>query len=210
MIVGILGNIGSGKGAASEYLQQKYNFQHISFADSLKQAVSAIFGWSFEMLKGATPESRVWRETVDPWWSERLKIRGLTPRWVLQQWGTEIGRQSFHPDIWIASLEKKLEGNINDIVIDDCRFVNEIGVIRDRSGILIKINRGDKPKWYNTAMPQLLGVPVFKDAMERFYPDIHISEWGWIAETFDHEIDNNGTLEELYIKIDNIIELSNR
>ena len=90
MIFGVLGNIGSGKGAVSEYLQQQYNFQHLSFADSLKEAVSAVFGWPFEMLKGATPESRDWREKPDEWWSRRLQIRNLTPRWVLQHWGTEV------------------------------------------------------------------------------------------------------------------------
>ena len=44
MILGLNGLIGSGKGAVSEYFQTKYGFQKLSFADSLKEAVSAIFG----------------------------------------------------------------------------------------------------------------------------------------------------------------------
>ena len=155
MIVGFNGLIGSGKNAAADYLQQKYNFQRLSFADSLKDAVSVVFGWDREMLAGLTEEARNQRELVDSWWSKRLKIRGLTPRWVLQQWGTEVCRYGFHPDIWIASLERKIENNSFDIVIDDCRFQNEMNSIRKHDGILIRINRGELPEWYETACNQL-------------------------------------------------------
>ena len=71
MIIGIMGNIGSGKGKVSEYIQEKYNFQKLSFANSLKSAVSSVFDWPLELLQGSTPESREWRENVDQWWSER-------------------------------------------------------------------------------------------------------------------------------------------
>jgi hypothetical protein len=216
MIIGVCGFIGSGKNAASEYLQQKYNFQRLSFADSLKQAVSAVFGWSFELLQGLTPESREWRETVDPWWSEKLQIRGLTPRWVLQQWGTEVCRNNFHPDIWIASLENKLVNNNSDVVIDDCRFANEMKLIRQQEGILINIRRGELPEWYATAKNTLLTGDIsfdengdessgFENSMDSKYPDVHISEWGWVNEKMDFEIENNGTLEELYLKLDNLL-----
>lgn len=206
MIIGLNGLIGSGKGAASDYLQQHYGFHHMSFADSLKQAVGAIFGWDYELLKGATSESRVWREVVDPWWAERLGIPNLSPRTMLQQWGTEVGRRSFHQDIWIASLEKKLIGYDGDIVIDDCRFTNEMEVIRKHNGSLVRINRGDKPEWYETAFEQLRHSYVNwkpgESPMEVKYPDVHVSEWGWVYEDFNYEIDNDGSLEELYQKLD--------
>jgi hypothetical protein len=211
MLIGLNGLINSGKGAASEYLQQKYNFKHLSFADSLKEAVSAIFGWQFELLKGAIPESRAWREIVDPWWSERLNIPNLTPRWILQQWGTEVGRRSFHPDIWIASLERKLLNSNENIVIDDCRFSNEMTVIKKNHGILIRINRGSLPEWYETALRELEYLKNYEyesgieSEMALKYPTIHVSEWGWIDQKFDYEVDNNGTLEELYKQLDNII-----
>jgi hypothetical protein len=35
------------------------------------------------MLEGLTLESRIKREEVDEWWSKRLNIKNLTPRWVL-------------------------------------------------------------------------------------------------------------------------------
>ena len=212
MIVGLNGLIGSGKGAVSDYLQQQHNFKHLSFADSLKYAVSAIFGWDFELLKGATAESRIWREQVDQWWSKRLNIPNLTPRWILQQWGTEVGRHSFHTDIWLASLERKLANMQGNVVIDDCRFVNEIQSVRNQNGVLIRIKRGAKPEWYQTALLELnylknIGYETgFESRMAREYPGVHISEWGWVDQKFDYEIENDGTLQELYLKIDNIVK----
>jgi len=212
MIIGLNGLIGSGKGAASDYLQTKHNFQHLSFADSLKHAVSAIFGWSFEMLKGATPESRAWREQIDPWWANRLNIPDLTPRWILQQWGTEVGRRSFHPDIWVAALENKIVNSIGDFVIDDCRFANEMDIIRKNNGALVRINRGALPEWYGTALSQLSlqnvygNDPDYVDVMATKYPDVHVSEWGWVNQPFNYEVENNGTLKELHAKLDEIVE----
>ena len=188
MVIGICGLIGSGKNVAGTYLQEKYNFKAISFADSLKQAISVIFDWPFEMLKGETDESRAWREQIDPWWSKRLNIPELTPRWVLQQWGTELGRYSFHPDIWAISLEKKLNNSLDDFVITDCRFENEMKAIRNQSGFLIRINRGNLPPWYETARQELTYLEkfgyqtTFESKMAAIYPTIHISEWGWINQ----------------------------
>ena len=87
-IVAICGFIGSGKNTAADYLVSDCKFVRASFASSLKDAVSSVFGWDRELLEGITEESRLWRENVDIWWSERLNIPNLTPRWVLQHWGT--------------------------------------------------------------------------------------------------------------------------
>ncbi len=204
MILGICGLIGSGKGATSDYLQNKYNFQHMSFADSLKEAIAAIFNWPFELLQGKTSESRIWREEVDHWWSNRLGIPNLTPRWVLQNWGTEVCRVHFHPDIWLASLERKISKSTSNIVIDDCRFVNEISAIRKLNGKLLQVSKPIKPIWYNTALQDLKDHSDLKMLVN--FPKIHISEWGWIDQKFDIELLNSGSLDELYQKIDLMIQ----
>ena len=212
MILGLNGLIGSGKGAVSEYLQTKYAFQHVSFADSLKHAVAGVFCWPEELLQGKTEESREWREKIDYWWSERLHIKGLTPRWVLQQWGTEVCRHGFHPDIWVASLERKLLDASGNVVVDDCRFHNEMNAIRAQDGILIRVKRGKNPEWYLTALTELQQIEAygiesgFESAMARLYPGVHISEWGWINENFDYEIENDGSLENLHQKIDELVK----
>jgi len=37
---------------------------------------------------------------------------------VLQYWGTDVLRNHFHDDIWIASLENKLRKTEDDVVVD--------------------------------------------------------------------------------------------
>lgn len=125
MIIGITGFIGSGKDTAADYLCTFHGFKRVSFAGTLKDAVAAVFGWDRDLLEGSTKMSREWREQVDEWWANRLDIPHLTPRWVLQQWGTEVCRNGFHNDIWVASVENKLRMTQDNIVITDCRFANE-------------------------------------------------------------------------------------
>ena len=71
MLIGLVGLISSGKDTVANRLVSHHGFIQDSFAKSLKDAVSNIFGWSREMLEGNTKESRAWREQPDKFWSER-------------------------------------------------------------------------------------------------------------------------------------------
>jgi len=134
MIIGICGLIGAGKDTAADYLVNFHEFRRDSFASTLKDAVAHIFGWDRDLLEGRTKAAREWREQVDHWWANRLGIPHLTPRWVLQYWGTDLCRNHFHNDIWIASLENKLRKTNDHTVISDCRFLNEIEAISQSRG----------------------------------------------------------------------------
>jgi hypothetical protein len=210
MIIGICGLIGSGKDTIADYLQNIHQFRRESFAHVLKDAVAQIFGWDRELLEGRTKESRHWREQVDPWWAERLKMPNLTPRYVLQVWGTEVARRSFHDDIWIAALENKLRKTTDDVVISDCRFPNEIKSIRNAGGIVIRVVRGPEPEWYEAALSLNRG-PVgnitwalSREQLERF--KVHASETAWIGTRFDAVIDNNADgLDRLYDQIKDLV-----
>ena len=151
MILGVTGLIGSGKDTIADYLVTEHGFKRVSFAASLKDAASAVFGWDREMLEGTTKKSRVWREKKDEWWSERLGMT-VTPRLMLQYWGTEVCRKGFHEDIWVASVENKLRQSEDDIVITDCRFSNEVDAIKNAGGVAIRVERGDRPEWYDAAI----------------------------------------------------------
>jgi hypothetical protein len=200
-IFGITGTIGSGKDTAAEHLINKHNFTKLSFASSLKDAVSAIFGWDRTLLEGDTPQSRQWREQVDPWWAARLRMPHLTPRWVLQFWGTEVCRNGFHKDIWVASLENKLRNTQGNIVITDCRFLNELDIIRNVGGTLIRIERGEQPSWIETATRYNKGIidtpPV----------GIHASEYSSVGYDYDHVLSNNSTKQDLFYMLDSIVNL---
>jgi len=196
MIIGICGFIGSGKDTVADYLVNFQEFRRESFASTLKDAVAAVFGWDRTLLEGRTKEAREWREQVDPWWAERLAMPTLTPRWVLQYWGTEVCRRAFHDDIWIASLENKIRNSKDSVVISDCRFPNEIEAIKNAGGRIYWVQRGALPEWYESAISANRGSNVGLNELKRL--GIHASEWAWLGCRFDGVIDNNGTIDELY------------
>ena len=195
MLIGVVGLIDSGKGTVSDRLMQKHGFRKDSFAKSLKDAVSSMFNWDREMLEGKTDESRAWREKPDAFWSKRFG-KDVTPRWVLQYFGTEVMRQGMHDAIWIDSCMARYDGK--PTVIADTRFENEIKTIREIGGKILLVKRGQDPDW-------------FTDYVEgNIEPkNVHSSEYAWAKSEYDHLITNNGTLEELHQQIDDLI-ISNK
>ena len=202
MIIGICGFIGSGKDTVADYLVNVHEFRRESFAGTLKDAVAAVFGWDRTMIEGRTKASREWREQVDPWWSERLG-REITPRWVLQVWGTEVCRHGFHDDIWIASLENKLRQVKDNVVISDVRFPNELKAIKNAGGFILRTHRGPRPEWFSDA---LLDNYNGTTHMKEKYPNVHFSEWALVGSDIDEPVDNNGTMDALFSQVDNIIK----
>ena len=202
MIIGVCGLIGSGKDTIADYLQNIHQFRRESFAHTLKDAVAHIFGWDRELIEGRTRESREWREQVDPWWANRLNMPALTPRLVLQLWGTEVCRKGFHDDIWIASVENKLRSSRDNIVISDCRFPNEIKSIKQAGGRVVWVKRGELPEWYDIAVESNCGS---FNHMKTAYPDVHVSETAWVGTKFDAEINNNGSIEDLYNQVKSLV-----
>ena len=64
----------------------------------------------------------------------------LTPRKLLQLLGTEAGRHIIHPNIWVNALFADYEPDSNWI-ITDVRFPNEAKAIKEKGGIMIRVNR---------------------------------------------------------------------
>ena len=214
-IISVSGFIGSGKDSVADYLITKYNFKKMSFASTLKDAVGAVFSWDREMLDGLTPESRAWRDQVDTWWAKRLKIKQLTPRWVLQQWGTEVCRTHFHNDIWVASIENQLRTTNDDIVITDSRFKNELKCIKSVNGTTIRVHRGPEPEWhqaasdYNKGPDGNCGWAIGKAVLDKH--KVHASEYSSVGLKYDYHLTNDDTLETLYSSVDAILnQLSDR
>jgi len=194
MIIGICGLIGSGKGTVADYLIDQHNFQKISFADKLKDAVAEMFEWPRPMLEGVTPQSRAWRERPDQFWSQELG-RDITPRYVLQVFGTECMRRGFYDGIWVSLVKKKIQENpTTNWVIPDTRFPNEVDMIKSVGGSVWCVKRGQNPQWFDRYK--------YHDVKP---DDIHPSEWAWAHSNFDHIITNDDTVAQLHQKIENTI-----
>jgi len=210
MIIGVCGFIGSGKDTIADYLVNLHHFRRESFANTLKDAVAQVFGWDRTMLEGRTKSAREWREQVDPWWAQRLSIPHLTPRFILQQWGTEVCRKGFHNDIWIASLENKLRNSMDDVVISGCRFPNEINAIKQAGGIVVRVVRGPEPEWYHAAVSCNRGPngnstwALSGRRLEQL--GVHASETAWVGTKFNVVLDNNGTLDDLYQQVKRLVQ----
>jgi hypothetical protein len=210
MIIGFVGFIGSGKDTAADYLVNFHGYRRDSFANTLKDAVACVFGWDRVLLEGRTKEAREWREQVDTWWAERLNMPNLTPRLMLQLWGTEVCRNGFHDDIWIASLENKMRKTSDNIVISDVRFPNEIKAIHNAGGIVVRIKRGDDPEWYDAAVSVNAGPngnttwSLSKALLNQL--NIHASETAWVGGAIDHTVYNDTTIDALFEQIRCLVE----
>ena len=216
-IVVPFGFAGSGKGYVYETLVQhttgtKTRVVKLAFSDLLKDVVALLFGWDRELLAGTTAVSRAWREQVDPYWDDRLHSfwgQPITPRYVLQRFGTEVVRQTVHADFWVLALERRLQTLIQQagqfdetyIVIDDCRFLNEAQMVLqyDRTRLIFLMR--SLPVWVQTVVylmfPTIPCSVVSREAREWFVGNlqqcpaqwqqyaresgVHQSEWDWFS-----------------------------
>lgn len=213
MLVGFVGQMGSGKGSCGDILE-KHGFQKESFAKTVKDAIAPIFGWNRDLLEGDTPQSRAFREQPDAFWSQVMG-KDFTPRQALQMMGTEAGRNVFHTDLWVFSLIKRLEADKN-YVITDVRFNNEMKMIREAGGIIIQVQRGEKPDWYLKA-EQINQRTHFDGSVQNINEflippnhDVHYSEWAWVGSKYINcVLYNDGTLEDLESQILKTLTLKN-
>lgn len=216
MIVAISGFQGAGKDTVASYLIERHGFIKVSFAAVLKDVVAVLFGWPRDKLEGISPEDRAWREQVDPWWAEALDMPYLSPRYVLQFFGTNLFRNHFHPDIWVQAALRKirdlLDQGQDNIVITDLRFINEALQLRRLSPsftvpslppspdvrIIHLFREMEIPAWYqNTSDKDKL-------AYLRLH-NFHESDQEWPLVPADHIWLNHGSVEDLHALCESLI-----
>lgn len=134
MIFGFSGKMGAGKNFISEEIfiplfQRKFPNRRIlpvAFADQLK--VKTIVKYNLDR-------------------HEVYNTKPYNVRRLLQQEGTENGRDKYGADIWIRYLSEWIyvlqKSGITDFVITDCRFLNEINWIKQSNGSVIRVNLHD-------------------------------------------------------------------
>ena len=194
MIIGICGLIGCGKGTVGDILVDDYGFTKLSFADKLKDGVATVFNWDRAMLEGDTVESREWRESQDDFWTKETG-RTITPRLVLQEFGTDCMRKGFDNGIWVSLVKQELVRYPNkNFVIPDVRFPNEANMIKSIHGEVWRVRRGQDPVWMR--MYQDIGVEP---------KDVHESEWRWAKVDFNNVIYNDLGIEELRSQVKGLL-----
>lgn len=142
-IIGLGGKKRSGKSTAADFLVQNGNFIELSFAKPLKEACKILFDLKDEQVYG---EKKDFLDT---------KL-GVTPRKILQVFGTEICQFAIHkhlPNLRIKKrnlfcwlMKQKILSNMEyDIVISDVRFPHEADLIHELGGNVVKLIRIDNP-----------------------------------------------------------------
>lgn len=130
MIIGICGLAHSGKSTVAGTLTGSFGYSRLAFADPLKQALM-LMGFDRDQVYGD-------RKT------EVIAGLGVTPRHVMQRFGTDFGRQMVSESIWVDLWTKQAQGmdaaGVN-IVADDVRFPNEVAAIKALGGQVWKIVR---------------------------------------------------------------------
>ena len=209
MIIGILGSIGSGKNTAAKHLVQEHGYRQDSFASVLKDLLSAMLGWDRELLEGITEESRQWREQVDIWWASKLGIPHFTPRFAMQNIGTDVLRQHFNNNIWVLTLEKRIvESENKNIVISAVRFKNEYYMLKDHGAKFLYVEK-ELPAWFDVAKSyNAIQNPSEEDlqpVIDSGLINVHRSEWDWVGLPHDEIILNTKDLKHLYDSVDNFV-----
>jgi hypothetical protein len=178
MIVGLGGRAGAGKSAAAAYLAAEHGFVRTRFAGPLKA-----------MARGFLVNVGVDHVTIERMIEGDLKespseIMGWrTPRYFMQRLGTEFGREMISPTLWTdawASHVRALHASgLRRIVVDDCRFENEVEAIHRLGGRVVCIRR-----------------PVVEAEA------VHVSE---VLPPCDMSLWNDGPIDILHARLDGIV-----
>lgn len=171
MIIGITGRAFSGKDTAAQYLHQYYGFHWDSFAAPIRQMAASLLGVPMTTL--LDPE---YKEKEISWLPE------WTPRKIMQNCGTEWGRDLVHNQLWIRACLNRSKA-FHNVVISDVRFDNEAEAIRKERGFIIHMYRPDGPTTQSS----------------------HSSEAGIAWKSGDVIIDNDHTLQHIYTQLDQMI-----
>lgn len=214
MIIGLTGLAGSGKDTVAALLAMK-GFQRYAFADGVREEVAESIRNVQQVLGERNPWSRCMDVLCDLKITKAILDGEITPEMVwgkptsplmrvlLQKHGTEF-RRAQDPEYWVNKLMTQLVWDraryitkykedmvrLNTcrpmehelVAISDVRFPNEVEAIRERGGRIWRVKRDS------------IGSG-----------DVHISESGQSEIVADVEIDNNGTVYDLALKVRDLL-----
>lgn len=182
MIIGLMGEMGSGKDEAFVQLKKlNVDVVRYAFGDEIKKVVQK--AWNIPRTDMVRKPSHV--------------------RELLQIVGTNLVRDQIDEYQWIRKTNESIIRNddahrtgtrtCKHIIITDVRFLNEVKWIQDDLGIIIRINRKDNKISSSTSKKHTS----------------HRSENEWKTAKNVKFINNDGTRKELGLKLKQILEEEN-
>lgn len=172
-VIALVGQAGAGKSEVRQHLCSNHDFISVKFASILKSMLETL-GLTDQEIEGALKEQPC------------SLLLGETPRYAMQTLGTEWGRDTIHPDLWVHAWKVKVTKYLqlgHGVVCDDCRFMNEANTAATfHPSQIWRITRKDLPD-------------RMKHASEQESDQIHA----------DKTIKNYGTIGELKTAVDSIL-----
>ncbi|MED3649972.1 AAA family ATPase [Heyndrickxia sporothermodurans] len=172
----IVGKIRAGKSSVTDHLRFEHGFDEIAFGSMLKYYAHKVFTHSDVVGGGDKPARK--------------------PRALYQQFG-ELCRQ-IDPMVWIQHAEFELGMKLDSratkgVVISDGRQPHELDWARANGFTIVRVTAPDE-----------LRVARAKEAGDQFdAKDLaHDTEQHVAGFAVDYEIVNDGTIDELYAKVD--------
>jgi hypothetical protein len=180
VIIAFTGKKRHGKDTCASVFSENKKILINSFARLLKYVVGILFCMDQDtQLNGCR------KEEIDQRW-------GVTPRELLQVVGTDLFRvtlqkclphMELRPSLWVKRMEMWIDEvpTQKDIVITDCRFVDEACMIKRRGGVVVRVVRPG----------------ITED-------DTHASETEQNNIEADYTIVNDGSILELHQKVSDL------
>ncbi len=166
---------GCGKSEVALNLQQRLGYVPVKFAETLKSMTSCFLeAWGMSHVLISRALNGDLKEAP-------IEGLGVTCRSLMQTLGTDWGRTCVDPEVWIKVTMRRVNRLLEmgeRVVVDDMRFPNEYQALDLRGGCMINVTRP--------------GVVA---------PNGHASEGLLDHHPFKATVTNDGTLEELRLKI---------
>jgi dephospho-CoA kinase len=175
LVIGLVGHIGSGKTAVSEYLQENYGAKEHRFSQILMDILDRLY----------LPHERA-----------HLQNLGKSLR-------AELGE-----DVIVNAFKRDLEKDTSEmLIVDGIRYENEVNMLKEKNGILLFVTASPQTRYERAVARGEKGEAkiTYEQFLEseRAETEKHIE---MIKDGADYIIDSSGTLDELYRKVDGIIE----
>lgn len=177
-IIGLVGEIGSGKDTVADYLKHRYNATLLRFSDPIKDILHMFY-------------DRISRED--------------------QAWLAVTLKERFGKDVLLKALERKMLScpGSKFISLNGIRYPEDYEFVRSfPDNVVLYVTTTQETRWRRSVLrheksDDTQGFETFRMMESRLETEQHIAS---IGQSADYRIDNEGSLEDLFLKIERVMD----